>query len=249
MSISMLSYGIHKFRLGDIDTFIDIGAERGSVSSFVRKALSPSRIITLEPCKENFEALLKTNEKMGDFMECHNIAYGCGGDLWYLHTNSSYSRRFLTISEWAVWKDGAGPFGDVTTYPIESKTLEQIFHDYNIDYCKPYIIKMDCEGCERLLLDNQNDIYYISHAALFTAEFHFFGHDFDGTPRDESSKYKEFSSWIWDNFSSTHDICIGKKKDYNLQYNVLGLEDYLGRQKLTRHIRLIRKEWAKRFKS
>ena len=67
MSISMLSYGIHKFEPGDIDTFIDIGAESGSVSYFVYKELSPSRIIALEPCKENFENLLKANEEMGNF--------------------------------------------------------------------------------------------------------------------------------------------------------------------------------------
>ena len=69
MSISMLSYGIHKFREGDIETFIDIGAEKGSVSSFVHKELSPSRIIALEPCKDSFEELLKTNEDMESFME------------------------------------------------------------------------------------------------------------------------------------------------------------------------------------
>ena len=118
MTISMLSYGIHKFRIGDIDTFVDIGAEYGSVSVFICEALLPSRIIALEPCKESFETLIKVSEDLGKNIECYNIAYGCGGDLWYMHTKTTFSRRFLTTSECALWRDSAGPYGDVTTYPI-----------------------------------------------------------------------------------------------------------------------------------
>jgi len=243
MSISILSYGLHKFKEGDIHTFIDIGAEKGSVSSFVRDEFSPSRIIALEPCKENFEALFKTNEEMGNFMECYNIAYGCGDDLWCVHSKSSYGRRFVTDYEWKLWD-----FGDADTYSVESKELWQIFRDYDIDVSKPCAIKMDCEGGERFLLDSMDDAT-IRKVAYFTAELHFFRHDFDGTPKEESIKHREFAYWLWANFSRTHDICIGKRRDYTLQHNVSELEDYLGRQKRTRHIRLIRKDWVKRFKS
>jgi FkbM family methyltransferase len=244
MTISMLSYGIHNFKPGDIDTFIDIGAESGSVSAFIREELLPSRIIALEPCKENFENLIKTNEEMGSFMECYNVAYGSGEDLLHIHKRSSYSQKFSTEEEWKLLGHG-----DNATYAIESKTLEQIFIDYDIDVNDEYIIKMDCEGCERFLLDNEIDIFYIGWAAYFAAELHFFGHDFDGTPKAESNKHNELSAWMWDNFSPTHDICIGKKKKYTLQHSAEKIADYLGRRILTRHVRFIRKDWVRRFKN
>ncbi len=245
-----MPYGVHVFRVGDIHTFIDIGANGGYISAKVLEMIAPDRIIALEPCKETFGHLLETNKGLGGILECYNIAYGCGENLYYLYKKSMGMRRFLTGEESTHWESFDRLYSlheKYHPYPIESKTLEEIFLLYDVDVHQPYAIKMDCEGCERFLLENEEDLYYMKNATLFGAEFHFFGCDFDGTPRAESSKPGEFAHWIYDNFSDTHDIFIGRRGEYRIQHNgVLELEQYFSSKRYP-YINLYLKDWRFRY--
>ena len=242
-----MEYGVAKrFKVGEIHTLIDIGAHSGQVSACIFGSIAPDRIIALEPCKENFDRLLERNKKLGDVFECYNVAYGCGKDLYYKYKKATGMRRFLTEKEKKHWIPDESILPEIQyPYPIESKTLEQIFQDYNIDFDKPYIIKMDCEGCERFLLENEEDLLYVKNAALFTAEFHFFGNDFDGTPRAKSTKCDDFFHWVWDNFSDTHDILIGVREYMIREDEVHKMKKWFSARKL-RLIKLVSKKWSKR---
>ncbi len=242
-----MQYGVAKrFNVGDIYTFIDIGAHSGQVSASIFESIAPNRIIALEPCKENFERLLKKNKKLGNVFECYNVAYGCGEELYYRYKKATGMRRFITKKEKKYWIPDESILPEIQyPYPIESKTLKDIFQDYNIDFDKPYIIKMDCEGCERFLLENEEDLLYVKNAALFTAELHFFRQDFDGTPKEDSSKRKEFASWICDNFSDTHDLFTGRQE--NEVYDIPAMEKFiLSRNRKLRLIRFVSKKWPKK---
>jgi len=241
-----MTYGVDRvFKEGDIHTFIDIGANGGYVAAKVLEIIAPDRIIALEPCKETFEGyLLETNKDLGGVLECYNVAYGCGEDLYYLYKRTMGMRRFLTEKEREYWLPDISNIKEkYYPYPIESKTLEGMFQDYSIDFEKSYIIKMDCEGCERFLLENDRDLLYVKNADMFAAEFHFFGADFDGTPRDKSSKPSEFAHWIWDNLSDTHNIIIGKGDIPSLTGDgVSKMTEYFSTRKLS-IVRFVSKEY------
>jgi FkbM family methyltransferase len=238
-------YGVDVFfKPGDIHTILDIGGNGGYVAAKMYEVVAPNRIISLEPCIETFEDYLcETNKDIGGVLECYNIAYGNGDDLYRLYKSSLGMTRFLTESErdyWLVdWEDFIEKY---YPYPIESKTLESIFKDYNIDLDKPYFIKMDCEGCERFLLENKEDLFYMKNAAYFSAEFHFLGSDFDGTLRKDSTKAHEFASWVWDNFADSHYIVIGNRHGPRLESGMLEMEEYFSSGKL-KFVKLLSKEF------
>jgi FkbM family methyltransferase len=115
------------------------------------KVLYPTaRIIAIEPILKTFE-ILKTNmfqwRKCG--IECYNIALGNGSPM-SIHERGGQAggmNRCYSDKEKSWWKEGS--------YTVESKTLGQMFRDYKIDISKPYMIKIDCEGGERFLLQDE----------------------------------------------------------------------------------------------
>ena len=74
------------------------------------------------------------------------------GEQMYFHRRGGENggtNRFYTVEE---RENGWGP---KDTYHVESKTLGQIFVDYNIDINQSYIIKIDCEGGERFMIQDR----------------------------------------------------------------------------------------------
>jgi len=237
-----VAYGIEKFKVGEVSTFIDIGACGGTISLNALQILAPERIISLEPCKETFEILLNTNKNTGNAFECYNVCYGSGESLYYIYKRAKGMRRFLTHSE-INWDRAKKFFARHPTYLIESKSLNQMFEDYNIDADKPYIIKIDCEGCERFLLENVDDVIYIRNSLLFTGELHFFNFDFNGTPRAESKKGDDFASWLYSNFFHTNDITIlSKRSKPVIAGSLTELVDYFSSGGRYRYIKISQKE-------
>jgi len=142
-------YDIRKFKPGEITTFLDIGANKGEVT-LLAKALNPTaKVISLEPCKETFEKLqinMKQWLRMG--IKCYNVAFGDGSLLYLKKGSFSGVNRFHTAEEITELRIKE-------TESTESKTLRQIFDDYKIEEDKPYIIKMDCEGSEKFMLQEK----------------------------------------------------------------------------------------------
>ncbi|KKM85544.1 hypothetical protein LCGC14_1287910, partial [marine sediment metagenome] len=138
-------YDIRKFKPGEIDTFLDIGANVGSFS-LQAKVLNPTaKVISLEPCKETFETLLINMKQWKNTgIECYNICLGDGTLMYFDKRRHDGMSKFLTTEETHKWPKKYG-------YTIESKTLKKIFDDHKINREKPYIIKMDCEGGERFM--------------------------------------------------------------------------------------------------
>jgi|TARA_Y100000310_G_C20675325_1_gene812711 FkbM family methyltransferase len=141
-------YDLRKFDPYQISTFLDIGANKGGVSIQARIFLSSARIVAIEPCKEVF-----------DFLHNHIMCWGGNtalvvhaalgdGSTMYMKKSSGTSglNKFFTEEE-------AKQYGLPRLNPVRSKTLKQIFDEYSVDINNPYIIKIDCEGGERFILD------------------------------------------------------------------------------------------------
>jgi len=150
-------YNLRQYGVLDIQTFIDIGATSGDVSLMAMILFPFVRIVGIEPNKEQFERLKQFEGKRFNF---YNIALGDGSPL-YMKGHRAGQWRFVPnkTSETAI--------------AIKSKTLYQIFSDYKIDRNSQFILKCDCEGGERYLIDDwSNSLPIIQDAIQFNLEIH-----------------------------------------------------------------------------
>jgi len=185
-------YDLRKFKINYIKNFIDIGANMGSVSTMARILFPFSRIIAIEPGKEIFE-LLRTNMKCLS-VECYNEALGPGTPLWLHKGRFSGVDKFLNDEEIEKWPVKNG-------YSILSKTLTDIVKSHNIDLSVPFILKIDCEGGEKYLR-NQESIKIIKESIQTSMEIHI---PFGGS-REE---FEEFLNC----FIDSHNIYEGQWND------------------------------------
>lgn len=222
-------YDLKKFKIGDIDNFIDIGAHTGIVSVMARILMPDARILAFEPCKETFDKHL-TKELKKWRIEGYNIALGNGTPMCFDKRRRSQSYRFYIDNdeERQFWpKD--------YEYTIESKTLSDIFKDYNISIDSSYIIKMDCEGGERFLVregQRKEALDLIRGSVQTMIEIHF---GFGGT--------KEQWNFFLKELQETHQLRIVMRKNRGTKK-----VEYISCTELTYSkghavIELINKEW------
>lgn len=185
-------YDLRKYKPYDIDAFVDIGANKGTTSMMARILFPEARIIAIEPCREIFDEM-KSNLKLAKGVECFNIAFGVNSKMYFVP-----SRRHSGLNRFVVKDD---VINNESKYAVESKTLSQVFNDLKIDINSRFILKIDCEGAEKYLLDNQDDISIVLKSMQTMIELH-------GLLPIESGMYKKWTQWF-KLFNDSHDINIG----------------------------------------
>ena len=192
-------YNLRQYDVLDIQTFVDIGATSGDVSLMAMILFPFARIVGIEPNKEQFENLSKFEGKRFNF---YNIALGDGTPL-YLKGRRSGQWKFIPNSS------------DENAIAIESKPLSQIFTDYCIDSDSRFILKCDCEGGERTLLQEwDKSLAIIRKAIQFNLEIHIGAWN----TKEDWNKYLN-------DLRETHNIYIGNwimdgKKKIKYFYNL-----------------------------
>jgi len=168
-------YDLRKFGIDDINTFIDIGANTGSVSMMAKILFSRTRIIAIEPSKETFAKMRERLRCWGKHcFECYNIALGNGENLYLNRMRPSGRQRQNGAFQFYTDKERKDKNIETDEDGIKSKTLRQIFDDYSIDESQPYVMKIDCEGGERFILQDKKESLNIIRNSLQTAmEIHF----------------------------------------------------------------------------
>jgi len=185
-------YDLRKFKINDIKTFIDIGANIGSVSTMARVLFPFARVIAIEPAKDTFELLKAAVQYLS--VECYNEALGPNVPLWFSKQRHKGLSKFLSDDEIKKWPKNIG-------YQITSKTLPEIVKSHNIDLSDPFIIKIDCEGGEKYLRD-QESIEIIKQSVQTGIEIHI---PFGGS-REE---FEEFLNY----FIDSHNLYEGHWND------------------------------------
>ena len=171
----------------DIDFIVDIGANIGVFSTYARYLFPEARIVAIEPDKDNYLNL--TNNLKDLYVSCRNMAYGDGRDL-FLKDNGGGVQTFENES---VNSD---------SYMVKSFSLKDIFETNNLETNKNYVIKLDCEGGERFLLNN-NDNDIIRNCQHFCMEIHFPNRTFEQFSKFPS--FERYNNWV-KSFSDTHKI-------------------------------------------
>lgn len=219
-------YDLRKFKPHDIKAFIDVGANVGTTSIMARILYPQAKVVALEPCKETFD-ILERNMKYWQ-TECYNVAYGPGTPMNFVPRSQSGMHRFVSNQEKQWWKD---------TYTTESKTLVQIFGEYEIPTDAPYMIKIDCEGGERFLLKEEEAELLVMNSVQTMFEIHL---SFGGTSDQWNEWFKKFEN--------THELRLGQwvDKETSKRRYVYIPVNQLPSEKGTPQMSLVNREWVKK---
>ena len=182
------NYDLRKYSPKSIDYFLDIGGCEGT-TSVLFKSIDPfATVIGLEPCINDY-ALMKVSAGTWD-VQCYNMALGNGEPMCFEYRKSG-GHRLYTEREKKWWPEGG--------YMVESRTLPQLMEQFGIK--GRYIIKIDCEGGERFILDDPLAIDIIKGCVQFNLEYH----------RGFGGKTERWHEWFG-NFADTHDLFMRTKK-------------------------------------
>ena len=130
----------------NVNHVLDIGANIGLFSMASFAYWPKSNINSFEPCKDTFECLRNNTDlfnRVGS-IRCHNAGFGSDG-----YVSGSYDSSHHRLANIAT------PQEKKQLDSVPSYSLPHIFDKFSIS--GEYVIKMDCEGAEKYLLDNNKD--------------------------------------------------------------------------------------------
>lgn len=137
-----------------ISTIIDIGANNGFFALYARVLFPSARIICYEPCPETFARLTDNVANLN--IECVNIGLGDGTPIsMKANSHTADSGSFVAI---------AG--GDIPT-----KTFSNLVAGLPIN--ENTIVKIDCEGGERFMVKDADDLNRLAQAGRWMMEVHY----------------------------------------------------------------------------
>jgi len=163
-------------------------------------------------------------------IESHNIAIGDGNPMCFIRRQNNGYHRFIREDEnkWLPKKP---------EYFVDSLTLKQMFDTYKLNDLESYIIKIDTEGGERHLL-NDESINIVKGCVQFMAEIH--------TPF--GGEIQEWNDWI-DEFKDDFELRLSVWKDKGTKYK---RSVYIPVDKLpeggTMEFMLVSKEWVCKYR-
>lgn len=190
------TYFVRSFQRGSIDAILDIGANMGLFSYMMRFLHPEARIICIEPSSKFFK-LLKNPTYIFN-IELLKLALGNGNIIGNNENNFT-----LPV-----------PVNNHNNNGIESKTLDRLLEISNISYKNKYMIKIDCEGYEKYLLNHKPSEDTILNSIQTSLEIHYIPirrSSFIMTDQDKEDEkfylpFSDYNNWINDCFSKTHHI-------------------------------------------
>lgn len=164
-------YDFRKFPPNFFENIIDIGAYVGYFSIFARFLQPKARILAYEPCKRNYHKLVKNTRNLN--IQTFRKALGCGDFLSELKKDVSgryanlpgHAAEFISEKnrkKSLLWR--------MLAEPIKSFRLQELVNikDLGDNYC----LKIDCEGGEASLIDDEEAEKIIRGAAHAAIEIH-----------------------------------------------------------------------------
>jgi FkbM family methyltransferase len=191
-------YRVRQFPKNFFSVAVDIGAYVGHFSSFV-KALHPRcRVVAFEPCRHNLDRLKRNTA--GRDIEIVEKALGDGSILY--EQNVEPARPGVDLAGHSIMFTATGN----GRKEVQSAPLEDLLD--GVDLSGNYCLKIDCEGGERVLLENPRAEAIVRGAAHFGMEVHC---SFEGNVKGERflaldlPVAEDWTRWL-QQFSKTHRI-------------------------------------------
>ena len=192
-------YRVQNYPQNYFDYIVDIGANIGIFSVMMRMLHPKATIIAIEPAEETF-AYLQQNTNMLNIIT-ERIALGDGSRLYFQERPDKHILNHMFVKEKGEqWSD--------------SSTLYGLFDRYNMLVKNRYMLKFDCEGGEKSLVNDPFSESIIRNAEHVSMEIHFQSRS---TPYKHWLTYDEYNSWVRSAFQDTHSIdyyCSSKNQGY-----------------------------------
>lgn len=158
------------------DTVIDLGANVGAFTLFARSLWPHASIISVEPDLDNF-AILK--ERVGDDSNTTLLNKAIGEGKIYHTLGSANGGMQVYVSKGLGFSDTA--FTELLeASKIELAQIETMMLWELAPYCLGNVlIKIDIEGNEGVLLNDERSMEVVKKAQYVVIEMHYFAHDSD----------------------------------------------------------------------
>jgi len=193
------AYMLRHWKCDFFDYIIDIGANIGIFVNYAHARHPNAKIFAYEPCKEAIANLI---DNCGFIQKCifEDKAMGDGSDM-------NFYGLQMEISYFVKPDELESP----NNCAVNSISLSNIFKQHNIPLDSNYFIKIDCEGGERFLLNDNDCIEIIKKSCGLSMEIHFTPvgvkiREWDSVLR----AWDVYNSWIYNNFHKTHRIIYYK---------------------------------------
>lgn len=149
-------------------TILDIGANNGFFALYARVLFPSARLICLEPAPETFKRLTDNVENLG--VELYQLGLGDGTPIT-LVANSHTA-------------DSGSYVGKPSPTGVPTIRFDELCRKYNLDVANS-IVKIDCEGAERFILDHKPSIEMLAKARRWMMEVHYHHKLWPECPRRE----------------------------------------------------------------
>jgi FkbM family methyltransferase len=152
-------YYLYNFPLKEANRIIDAGANIGLAAIYFSRQFPDAEIISIEPELNNFQQLQK-NTSNNSNIHCENAAIWGKDDLVEINNPDSLAASFM-VSDKTVSINGAS---------IPAITISSLLAKYNWDSID--ILKMDIEGAEKEVFENNNAGKWLAKTRLLIIELH-----------------------------------------------------------------------------
>ena len=143
-----------------LNSFLDLGGNIGLVSLYVNKLFPGCKIIALEPDENNYEMMVR-NFQLNNLTDATPLLAGIGKKDGFLAADGGLRDN----KEWSFSFTETDNANGIAAYSINSLLEKYALEE--IDF-----IKMDVEGAERSIFDNDADLSFLDKVKVLAIEIH-----------------------------------------------------------------------------
>ena len=174
------------------DVIYDIGACVGGFALWAAEVFPDATIVSVEPQEDNYRVLVDNTAHLPQVVTVH-AALAADKQVSY-HPNSPGIGNWIFVSESSPTYDAE----TTRTCEVTAITLDELYVTYG---GQRYVVKLDCESGEMMIVTHKPSRRIATGAAYLTGEFHLWGR----THEILTGAMRQFFWWLY-TLQTTHDV-------------------------------------------